>query len=85
MLKNSVGKYKKRKTHWENCQNTDTVSGTMWSTVKSENGRFPRRIVFFYISLGFVDVFGRRSHPEKGTFFTPGPNPKVLIVRWKRC
>ena len=56
--------------------------GHPWTEKRSENGHFPRRIVFTF-PLGFADVFGRRSYPkhQKTPFLTPGPNPKVLIMR----
>ena len=41
--------------------------------------------LFFTLSLGFIDVFGRRSYSKrpKIRFSAPGPIPKVLIMRWK--
>ena len=43
---------------------------------------FPNACVF----LGFINVVGRRSHPKrpKRHFFARGPNPKVLILPWKK-
>ena len=85
---NSVDKYKKRMKHWETYQNTVSFVGTMWSTTKpqkrSENGHLSRRIVISH-SLGFADVFGRRSYPKrpKRCSLTRSPIPKVLIIRWK--
>ena len=47
---------------------------------RSENGHFPRRIVF---TLTFSDNRFYSKRPKRH-FFTGGPVPKVLIVRWKR-
>ena len=79
---------KKHKKHWENYQNMISFFGTIWpprTEKRSENGHFPRRIVFTF-PLGFADDFRRRSYPkrQKRHFFARGPNPKVLIMRWKR-
>ena len=85
MVITAWGKTENGKTYLENCPNTDSDFAAMWSTPElpkgSENGHFSRRFVFFTLSVGFVDVIGRRSlpkRPERHFFFwARGPIPKL--------
>ena len=89
MVKKVVRKYTKHKNYWEHCKNKVSFTGTTWSSMdqkKSKNGHFSQRLVFFTLSLGFADVFGRRSYPKrpKTPFWARGPNhalEKVLTSK----
>ena len=83
-----VRKCKKHGKQWEHYQTADSVFGTIWPSKDRKKVRkrpFSQRIVFT-LHLGFADDFRRRSYPkrQKRHFFARGPNPKVLIMRWKR-
>ena len=56
------------------CQNTDSVFGTIWSSMDTEkvrNDHFSRRIVLR--SPTFYTRFPTRKTPRKARFFTEGP------------
>ena len=83
---NSVGKYKNGKTQWGHYQNTDSSSGTIWSTMdqKSVGKRpFSPTHCLFTLPLGFTDVFDQRVLFQKSKNCLSGP--EVLIQRSKSC
>ena len=80
-----VRKYGKCSKRWETCQNTDPVSGTIWSTMDSKNVRkrpfSPTHC--FYNSLriyGRFPTWGPIPNAPKNTF-----SPEVLFQRSKPC
>ena len=75
---------KKHEKHWDMCQNTDSFLGH--GPKESPNMAIFPDALFFTLSLGFVDLFGRQSYPKrpKNAFFGQMSYSKGLIMRWKR-
>ena len=76
MMKIRIDKYKKLKKHWDSCQNTDSVFGTIWSNFGPPKKSWKTVIfpdaLFFTFLLGFVEVFGRRvlfQTPREALFY----------------
>ena len=86
-VRNTKKKHQKR---WEICQNTDSFFGTVLSSTDPKNGPktdiFPNAL-FLHSPLDLPTFSDLRSYPKhalKRFFWPPDPNPKVLIMRWKR-
>ena len=68
-------KYKKRKKHWETCQNTDSTFGTMWSTMDRKKGQktvfFPDALFlrFSRVLQTFSDMGSHSRRPKKALFY----------------
>ena len=62
-----------------------TRYGHPWTPKRSKNSHFSRHIVLT-LSLGFVNVFGRKSYPKRPKMrsWVRGPIPKVPNMRWKK-
>ena len=89
-----VYEIQKNKKHWEKCQSTDSVFGTIWSTMnpkeRSENGHFSRRNCTCSYDLSTFSDVGPTSNAQKRHFFTAGSTPSVPInetpsIRYDAC
>ena len=65
-------KYKKNKKHWEKCQSTDSVFGTIWSTMDPKKGPktdiFPDAIVHVLTICRRFPTWVLLQTPKKDTF-----------------
>ena len=59
--------------------------GHLWTKKSPKTVIFPNALFLHFPSdLPSFSAEGPILNATKGTFFTRGPNPKVLIMRWKR-
>ena len=83
----SVGNYKDSKKHWETVKTPTPFLARYsqpWTERTSENGHFSRRsVVTFSTFYRRFPTRGAIPNDLTSPFWARGPNPKVLVMRWK--